>query len=492
MRLLILLFCALLEFLNLSVKGQTGTWIKQLKSKYLDTDGCIRRDQKGNIYFIVHSTADTIDIEGKYATCGSFGSVLVKYSPSGQKIWARDACALPTDMVVDKTGSCIVATKHALYKFDINGGLVWGNQNGSDIISLTQDTNGNVYGVSNKIVTNRNFSQIKKFSGTGNLLWQINSDTTQYAYFNRITCTRGGDIYVHGTASSSFKIGTHSVTASYNAFTFLTKINSAGNIVWTKQYRGWMLASQLECADDTTLLIAAFSNDTWSVLGNDTIPEDGNFLAKIDTSGQVLWTNRTNAGITFAVENNEIYTGGYFRDTGYFYKHSLIIPCTSQYVIYLMKLNSAGTLIKYQTFPPSSGWQTLDCIITDNAGSILVSGWFSDTLKFANNLICRDFQGDAYLAKIPNSISVNVSSREKWSEVEPYPNPTLSEINLTVAGNYFFKIRIFDFQGRCIKSGIYNKVGETLSIDLNDLMAGVYVLEVHTGTEKIYRKIIKQ
>lgn len=74
-------------------------------------------------------------------------------------------------------------------------------------------------------------------------------------------------------------------------------------------------------------------------------------------------------------------------------------------------------------------------------------------------------------------------------ELNLYPNPASSEVNLTVGdGNFIQYYRIFDAKGRLLGSGQAN--GSNFSIDLSYLNGGIYFVQVETSVGVAVKRVV--
>ena len=113
--------------------------------------------------------------------------------------------------------------------------------------------------------------------------------------------------------------------------------------------------------------------------------------------------------------------------------------------------------------------------------SIVLTGNRATDLATIYNIANWDFEANAY----PTSTVLGVSEFSKDNFVL-YPNPTTDfiQVNIEKSLNY----SIVNYLGQIIKSGqIKNKV-----INVNDLVAGVYVLKITDGEKLVSKKFVKE
>lgn len=72
-----------------------------------------------------------------------------------------------------------------------------------------------------------------------------------------------------------------------------------------------------------------------------------------------------------------------------------------------------------------------------------------------------------------------------------FPNPAVSEINLSVAGSIALEtVRIFDINARQIKAIRTGLTGEQISIYVGELPAGVYFAEINTRRDRAVKRFV--
>ncbi len=71
------------------------------------------------------------------------------------------------------------------------------------------------------------------------------------------------------------------------------------------------------------------------------------------------------------------------------------------------------------------------------------------------------------------------------NNIQVYPNPSSDFINIKNLDN-IQKIRLYDVSGKMVLETQFNE------IDIRKLPAGQYILNVHSGSEIISKKIIKK
>ena len=91
--------------------------------------------------------------------------------------------------------------------------------------------------------------------------------------------------------------------------------------------------------------------------------------------------------------------------------------------------------------------------------------------------------------------TVRINNGGPVASMNVYPNPASSYFQLELPAGWEgknTKFELFDMSGKLTKSIVKNKVGQTETIDVNGLQAGVYVLRASNGRESAQQMIVKR
>ncbi len=113
------------------------------------------------------------------------------------------------------------------------------------------------------------------------------------------------------------------------------------------------------------------------------------FVQKLDSAGNMLWTrtfggNFSDQAFAIAVDSlGNVYTAGYFQDTVDFDPGSAVFNAGAGGGgdMFIQKMDSAGNFLWVKTFQAPQG-QTARSIATDRAGDIYITGDFSGSVDF--------------------------------------------------------------------------------------------------------------
>ena len=165
-----------------------------------------------------------------------------------------------------------------------------------------------------------------------------------------------------------------------------------------------------------------------------------------------------------------------------------------------------------QSFPGYNGWKwdTTDTVNGDEAMFKNPSGFamqWQNTIS--SNLKAKDWTpipsiykvGAADIPNGPQDMMFYIMGESKTLSTKDfeldnfnvYPNPNTGEftIKFNSASSGETQVKIHDIRGRSIFNNTYNQIGEfNKTLNLNNVSAGIYILEVSDGLSKTTRKLI--
>ena len=386
----------------------------------------ITSDTLGNVYITgcfsgqsIIFYSDTLTNSG-----GGYNIFITKYDSSGNVIWAKSTSSAGP-FLFNYSNSIIT---------DAIGNVYLKGYFGNDSISFGNITLYNTSG--NEIIF------IAKYDSSGNVIWAKSG--TGFGTFggpcsNLITTDTTGNIYMTGfTVSSSITFGNQTLncTAYGGADIFIAKFDTSGNIIWAKTVGGSYNDEGFGICTDIVgnVYITGFFMGPAINFGNTTLTNSSSqygdiFVAKYDSSGNVLWAKSAGGnvtdgglGITIDVLDN-IYVAGEFTSSSIAFANSTIYkPATSCWNIFVAKLSSSVTEI--------------------------------DNIKKEDGLLI-------------------------------YPNPTNDILNIENAENS--KIAIYNLLGELLISKKCNSAYS--SINVSGLAEGTYIVKMFTEKNIVTKKI---
>ena len=257
-------------------------------------------------------------------------------------------------------------------------------------------------------------------------------------------------------------------TSNFNANSgdvLLTKIDTSGNIIWTKTYGGLYFdgGSHLIQTFDGGYMITGRTQSSTAGVSNKL------YLIKTDSFGDTIWTKAYNNH--YFVNSNCIEQT---VDGGYIITGSENITGTNPDV-YVFKIDANGN----EEWSASFGGASLDyglCIKQTFDEGFVVSG--------TNSSIGAGGE-DVYLKKFNRAgLATGFYPKEHIRYVNIFPNPTTGIV--TINAERLERIEIVNIEGRKVYTGIESE------IDLSSQPNGIYIINVIADKQSFSSKLIKQ
>jgi hypothetical protein len=232
---------------------------------------------------------------------------------------------------------------------------------------------------------------LAKYSPTGTLVWvqHFATDATDVVEVVGISLDPTGNVLIDGwisgqsTFGSITLAGTGGRTTGDGIAAFAAKLDSAGNVLWADQLAGTS-ADTFGFNIATDALGNAYVAGGFALtqtIGASTLTSVGEyngFVAKLSPSGAVVWAKNVAAGPGYVQcygigvdKSGNVYTSGSFEGAAHFGSYSL--TSAGDYDIYVIKLNSAGTVQwAHQLGGTANDWGGV--LTLDRSGNIYVGG----------------------------------------------------------------------------------------------------------------------
>lgn len=478
---------------------------------------------------VAYSVVNTFD--KKYMIAGQidYSGLVVKLDSLGNILWDKnfgDELFISFNHIIATRDSCYVLVGQ--YKKDIlcvklneNGDTIWTNvidvfnDESATYVQQTSDNGFIIIGGTNSCTEMSSHMVVVKLDAEGNIIWSeilIGYNVPDHAH--SIKETPNGDFLMTGFMTDSLLLGG----------AFLMKLDSAGNILWTKKYYitfgSYCEGSDLLITNDGILIYVAdydyglvimktdfVGNISWAksygimahyhseqaapkmhttsdncyVLVND---QGINYstLLKIDSVGNPVWAKDL---LLDAIEAIEAPDSGLFI-VGYGPVIGLKSAPSSNPQIGVIKTDYSGN--------------SIDCVSPShyNSQSVYV---YKDQVSFVNiyagtQVSERPIISDLALI-IDNGCvgyleAINENSTAK-SNMVIYPNPTEGRItieNLSKNSNTRGFITIFNIHGQMLLTESLQEY--STEIDLSLLPQGVYTVHITNNDGTVQIKLIKQ
>jgi len=249
---------------------------------------------------------------------------------------------------------------------------------------------------------------------TGPHLWSHRFGDSQDQAAQRLATDGAGNVVVTGYFEGSIDFGGGPLTSAGDRDIFVVKFDSAGNHLWSKRFGSVLSDAGFGVATDSAGNVVLTGNVRATVdFGGGPLGGGGIFIAKLDASGNHVWSRRygsssTDRGYNVATDpSGNVVVIGDFSGTGNF--GGTFLTSAGSEDIFVAKLNAAGSNLWSRRFGDTS----LDSgvgIATDGQGSVIVTGSFAGTVNFGGSALTSAGGIDIYVAKL-NAAGVHVWSK---------------------------------------------------------------------------------
>ena len=362
-------------------------WAKRIGNSGGDNAKSVGVDTDGNV-LIAGDFSGTVDFDPSDGTAnltsnGQGDIFISKFDPAGNFLWVKGFGGTSADsgiyLAVDRSGN-IAVTGIFSNSVDFDPGA--GNS------TLTSDGDWDIY--------------VSKFDTNGNFLWSKRRGGTGRDIGDGVAFDSVGNIYSSGIFSGTVDfdpgLETSTLTSTGSNDVFVSKFGPSGNYLWAKKFGGSSSDGSTPISVDGAGNIYASGDFTGTV---DFDPTDGvlnltavgtkdNFISKIDTFGNHVWTRRigssgseaTGARTAIDSSGNVFYTGD-FSGTVDFDPGVETSTLTSAGLndIFTSKLDSSGNFLWAKRFG-SSAADRAQAIAVDIAGNVYSTGYFNGSADF--------------------------------------------------------------------------------------------------------------
>ncbi len=297
-----------LDCINIKCKKIIKLWAKEWGTDTSDKGNSIAVDALGNI-FVTGYTYSGLDGNTNIGYADIF---LTKFDSDGNKLWTKQWGSSRYDegrsVAVDVQGNIFVTgytdgsldgnvtsgdNDVFLTKLDNDGNKLWTKQWGTDRFdrgySIALDIHDNVLITGVMGVRGGYEVFLTKFDNNGNKLWIKQWNVNGRDEGHSVTIDHHGNFFVTGHTQMHLEGTVNGVTINV----FLTKLDSSGNKLWTKEWGVSINDSKgAGIAIDTQDNIFVTGIVDGNLEGNTNIGEDDIFLTKLDGDGNKLWTKQ--------------------------------------------------------------------------------------------------------------------------------------------------------------------------------------------------------
>ncbi|TWT31024.1 Beta-propeller repeat protein [Posidoniimonas corsicana] len=285
-------------------------WTRQLGSIANDYSRGVSADGLGNVYVSGHTRGDLGGVNA-----GSYDVFLSKFDSAGNLLWTEQLGSNASDedwgVTADRLGGVYVSGSTAgalgaenfgsydgfVSKYDSDGKLLWTEQIGLSRIDqsfgVSSDGLGNVYisGFTFGSLGGANAGQtdafVSKYDASGNRLWVQQLGTVGLDESNSVSVDGLGNVYISGSTEGDLG-GMH---AGGTRDVFLSKLDQAGNLLWTRQLGTSRLDVNGGVSADRFGNVYLSGHTSGDLANANAGPSDA-FLAKYDDEGNLVWTEQ--------------------------------------------------------------------------------------------------------------------------------------------------------------------------------------------------------
>lgn len=420
-------------------------WTKRFGGIDSEDGAAIAVDVAGNVYFTgyFNDVADFDPGPGVYNLTSSVGGsdiFVCKLDVNGDFLWAKQIGNIGRGssnggkgIALDAGGNVYVSGNFGYtVDFDPNGGTGTLTSNGLNDIFLC------------------------KFNTSGVFQWVKQIGSTGQDYGQALTIDKASNLFLTGSYTDTVDfdpgIGLFELIASTTGSNgFVIKLNASGDFVWATKLADGLSGNAIALDAPGNIYIAGGGV--------------GIGVVKLNSTGNILWSKllsgvNSNAHSIAVDASGYVYTTGSFRNAVDFNPGSetVFFDSSSGWDSYINKLDASGNYVwAYQIGAPSFHDHGT-AIALDASGNIYSYGHFRQTVDFdpgPNAFNLTSYSYDSYLLKW-NQTTVGISENTFTENIQVYPNPT--------TGNFAIKfetiqkdlsVRIVSISGQIVETSTF-------------------------------------
>ena len=412
--------------------GGSGTEIP--KALILDHNGDLIMVGRFDSYF----DWDPGEGENSFGSAGSTDGFVAKYDTSGNHIWAQRIGGTSHD---EAYGVAVDDNNNVYVTGWMNGTIDF--DNGPETLALTNPGGPwDAYCV--------------KYDPSGQVQWArgIAGDGSQrgmsMVYLGGHVYCYGiftGQLVVDGVAS---------VTSIGGQDDYLCKLDTSGNLVWARSVGGaGVEQAEVIRADGTHLYISGTFEQTIDAdPGDGVIPLTSTggrslYYTKLDTAGNALWSHQVRGNNHFDgvcdlavdADGNVFLTGAYYEeqdfDSG---EGEFIMAPIIANDLYLMMVDAEGNFQWARSIATAGVFDTANGLATDAQGNVFVTGGFGDTAVFdidvPEGTVIGTTSMTGYTVKYGVDLTTAIPVATEGSlQIALFPNPANEQITIALPQN---------------------------------------------------------
>lgn len=361
-------------------------WANRAGGQGTDEAYSIALDSEGNSFVTGLFTGDALFGSTNLTSRGLSDVFVIKYTPSGELVWARQAGGALDDagfgIAVDSDGNCYVTG-------------YFSDQAAFDRTDLRTTGTFDLF--------------LAKYGREGNLLWATNTGRGSGIFASAVAVDAAGN--AHLTGSFAFDPLFGDTTFPNNEFydAFVAKYDPDGNLLWATQAGGEGTDHGNGIAVDplTGRCFVAGSFEGNAFFGSDdlvtSIGDSDAFIIQLDPDGELRWVRQGGAfGETLATSvcvdrnGNGLVAGRY--DSLAIFEETLL-SSDGFYDLFLSKYDGEGDLVWARATETSNAIDAR-AVATDQAGNAYLTGYFVGSARFGDTTLTNDSLSDIFVAKV--------------------------------------------------------------------------------------------
>ena len=350
---------------------------------------------------------------------------------------------------------------------------------------------------------------ILKMDSSGNFIWAKGVGGLALERGRSISLKEEGFVNVMGVFQNDgdFDPGPNIVTlTSFGVYDiFMLKLDTAGNYIWAKQIGGpdydeanEMIADSLGNTYVTGTIQGTTDFDPGAASLNlsSYLSTQDFFITKLNSSGDLAWVkliggSGSDHGYGIALDRY-----GYVYSTGYSYDTTDFDPGPNVYNLYprsscsyINILDSTGNFVWSGMTDGLYADVGYDIALDPNS-NIFTTGTFMDTSDFDpgagvfNMVASGNTHFDIFIQKM-KSIGTEITEYKRLDGITIFPNPGTGNVTLEIASSIPENYLITDLLGQCVLKGV--TTGRSSQLNLENLKAGIYILQIRNQTCKIVK-----
>jgi len=413
-----------------------------------------------------------------------------------------------------------------MIKMDAQGNLLWsktfsGIFNG---LRIATDSQGDFYltgwhmnsfAIDTVTINPSNGSQgnfIAKSDANGNFLWgkSFSSNTAMYQIPNN-TINAQDELFMSGgwegdTLFIDNLYAVNPLPGGGNVDRYIAKFDSDGNALWLQREGGLDSESpaKLQVSSGGSLMAFSIVADGSSVdinEGGTTIQGPVSLFSRYDSQGVLSWHQTIMYGVDVAPRL--FVGGGNNLYLGYVFTGSQITLGSTTFSnaggsngtqdIAIATLDSSANIVS-ATHIGSNEADFCYQLVYSAAQELLIGGTTNGSeLLLGNDIVTNAgfLTSEVFIAKIssPNAIEI-----PPIKNVTVYPNPTknLLNIKLDVAQNRNIQVNVLNVLGQHVKAQSFNGASQIVSLQVDELKPGVYLLNILDGNTRYTGRFVKE